>query len=44
MIQIELINTHLAMSSTVRHVAAHCGWVVDVLGKQYKVYGHLVNQ
>ena len=44
MIQIELINTHLAMCSTVCHVATHCDWVVDVLGKQYKVYGHLVNQ
>ena len=37
----ELINTHLAMCSVTYHVATHSGWVVDVLGKQYKVYGHL---
>ena len=37
----ELINTHLAMCSVAYHVATHSGWVVDVLGKQYEVYGHL---
>ena len=37
----ELINTHLAMCSVTYHVATQSGWVVDVLGKQYKVHGHL---
>ena len=37
LLYIQVIITHLAMQC----MAIHCGWVVDVLGKQYKVHGHL---